>query len=729
MGILRLCTFLLLFAIFPRQIFAQSTVSGTVVDQNGGALPLVAVRLVDAAGADVATTFTDSRGAFQFSRACDNCSAVVSLAGFNEARAAASNGSSLRLTLSVAPIGDSVVVTATRVETPASQVGSSLTVFTAEEIARRDSPLVGDLLKAAPGITVVSAGHGSVTSVFTRGGEATYNKVLLDGIPLNEPGGTYNFSNLSTDFVERIEVVRGAQSALFGTDAMASVVQVVTKRMARGAAHPAVLVSAEAGSYDSNRVAASIGAVRGLWDGAVHVGRQGTDNRVPNNEFRNTTIAGNGGVAPSTDIAIRFVGRGELGRTGVPGQTAYGRPDLDAFFRRRDGVGGVTFEQQVSRRWQQRATYALSVSHQRSANLLTDPDYTPRFENRVAPFAFSDFPYDSLSDLRRHYLSYQADTRLGASSVGEQLLTLAFDVNAERAVLTDSLASSVVRAERNNFGWTAQHQWLGARASVSTGLRVERNGSFGTEVAPRVSVAYMASSQTKVKANVGLGVKEPTILQSFSPSPFFLGNPDLEPERSTTFDVGIEQRLLDQRVKLDLVWFDGRFKNIISTKTTSFSPFRSQYFNIGLTKAHGVELGAEAAPGSAVRVRGGYTLVASRIAESTAPSNAVFAVGSWAFRRPRHSGFVEALLTGELVSVDLRGTFIGRRVDSDFSSLVPAVVESEAYGTWDAGLSARISPLLTLFVRVENLANRDYMEPLGYPAWQRTARAGVRFAW
>src|SRR5882672_3116287 len=131
----------------------------------------------------------------------------------------------------VAPVQESVVVSATRNETPTSQVGAAVTVVTAEEIERRDQPLIGELLRATPGVTVVrSRGLGNVTSLFVRGGESRYNTVLLDGIPLNEPGGTFNFSNLTTANLDRIEVVRGAQSALFGSDAMSSVIQLFTKR-------------------------------------------------------------------------------------------------------------------------------------------------------------------------------------------------------------------------------------------------------------------------------------------------------------------------------------------------------------------------------------------------------------------------------------------------------------------------------------------------------------------
>ena len=730
MGFTRSVSVLLLLLLFSTQASAQQVLSGTVIDTSGSALPRVAVRLVDAGGAEVATTFTDARGAFAFARACTGCSATVTLAGFNPAREPLSADAPAAIRLTVAPIAEAVVVTATRTEMPAGELGADVTVIGGEEIARRDLPTVAELLRATPGVTVVrSGGVGNVTSLFVRGGESSYNKVLLDGIPMNEPGGTFNFSNLSSDFVDRIEVVRGAQSALYGSDAMTSVVQIVSRRATRGITHPSMLASGEAGSYDLQRGAVSIGAAQGKWDGDVHVGREHTNNRVPNNAFSNTTVAGNGGVMPNANTSLRFVGRTDFGRTGVPGATAFGRPDMDAFSHRRDGVIGATFNQQLSSRWQQRATYALSVSHQQSTNLKIDPDYTPRFGNAVAPFAFSDFPYDSLTDLRRHYATYQADARIGGAAANEQLVTVAFDWNGERGVLTDRMASNVVRASRNNFGWTLQHQWLGSHASLSSGFRIEKNDSFGTTAAPRVSFAYLVNADTKLKANIGLGVKEPTIIQSFSPSPFFLGNPALEPERATTGDIGIEQRLFHQRLKIDASWFDGHFKNIISTRTISFNPFTSQYFNIGLTKAHGAELAVEAVPVAALRVRGGYTLDVSRIAQSTSPSNPVFAVGAWAFRRPRNSGYVEAIVTRDRISADLRGTFIGRRVDSDFSSLVPAITSNAGYATWDGGASYRLARPLTLYARIDNIANRDYMDPLGYPAWKRTARAGARIDW
>ncbi len=720
--------FLLLFVLGGvSPAFGQDRLSGSVLDEDGGALPRARVRLLGVDGAELAQGFTDTRGEFRFDRAgCEGCRVEAASPGF-ETAAAAAGASPVQIVLRVGPIREAVVVSATRGEAPASQVGSAVTVFDAEAIERRGTPLVGELLRSTPGVAVVRVGGlGNLTSMFVRGGESSYNKVLLDGIPLNEPGGTFDFSNVTTEALDRVELLRGAHSALFGTDAMASVVQLVSKRSMR----PNVLASFEAGSYDTQRAAGTAGTARGPWDVSGHVSRLHTDNRVPNNSFRNTTLSANGGVRSSDDLSIRFVGRGEIGRAGSPGATAFGRPDLDAFYARRLSVGGVTLRHQRGD-WQQRATYALSASYQESTNLVADPPYTPQFEGRIAPFAFSDFTYDSLTDMRRHHASYQVDRRIPAASL-EHLLTGAIDWDGERADLRNRLAGTVVPASRDNVGGAVQYQLLARRYALTSGLRVENNESFGTAVAPRVSVVYMARESsaswgdTRVKLSAGAGVKEPTVTQSFSPSPSFLGNPDLEPERARTFDAGVEQRLFRGRAKVELVAFYGRYENIISTRTLSFSPFRAQYFNIGLTHARGTELSIEAAPAAGLNLRCSHTFLDSEVTESTAPTNPVFAPGASLFRRPRHSGFVDVAWSRGPVSVDLHGTFVGERVDSDFASLVPAMVSNEGYATWDVGGSYRVARRLAGFVRVENVGDADYMEPLGYPAWRRSVRAGVK---
>ncbi len=712
-----------------------SHVTGQVVDPQQAPVVRAFVRLVDDDGRTMASAFTDQTGRFAVPAVgCGACRIEVSLTGFQTTSVAAGPGE-LMVALALAPVRESVVVSATRDETPASQVAASMTIFGADDIERRGSPLVVDLLRAAPGVTVVrTGGLGGQASLFVRGGDSSYNKVLLDGIPLNEPGGTFNFGNLTTNGLVRVELVRGAQSALFGSDAMSSVVQLFTRRGERGGGRPKARFAWEGGSYATTRADADLSGAIGGVDYAVTLSRLESDNDRPNGDFGNTTLSWNAGTALASGWRVRTVGRIEAQRTGVPGAIAFGRADMDAAFERRDTAAGVAVEQQSGPSFTGRAVYAYTRSTQTSTNLVEDPPFTPAFEGRSSPFAFFDFLYDSRNALDRHHLGYQADWRPGSTngSAARHFVTAAIDYDAERATLSDRLRGSSLPASRDNVGVTGQYQLLTRSLSLVTGLRVEHNESFGTAVVPRVSVAVTlrhgdaAWGRTVLKGNAGRGVKEPTILQSFSQSPFFLGNPDLEPEWATTADIGVEQRLAGDRVKLNAVWFENRFRNQISTRTIDFTTFASQYFNIGRTRARGLELDVDTAPAPGWRVRAGYTLLDSRIVESTSAFSPVFAEGQWAFRRPRHSGFLDVGFTRGRADVNVSGLFVGRRVDSDFAALEPPLLEATAYSTWTATASYRLRRSVELVLRLENLTGSAHMEPLGFPVWGRTAHAGVR---
>jgi outer membrane cobalamin receptor len=708
------------------------TLAGRVVDPSGVAVPRAYVRVIDADGKSSDGTFSEADGRFRLTSTNASCRVEVSLAGFETARVPCS-AQPIDVKLTLAPVHETIAVSATRSEAPVSQLGASVTVFDAADLERRQSPPVADLLTSSPGVAIArTGGYGSVTSLFVRGGESSYNKVLLDGIPLNEPGGTFNFSNVTSENLERVEIVRGAQSALFGSDAMASVVQLITRRGRPGSA-PRGDASVEGGSYGTGRARVSVAGSTERADYSAAAAWLTTDNRADNNAFENTTLSATGGIQLGAAASLRGVVRGELGKAGAPGATAFGRADSDAFFRRHDGVGGMTFLQNLGAGFSHRATYALSVSHQASTNLHADAPYTPRFGSRSAPFQFSDFLYDSHTDLRRHYATYQADWRPETRGrFGDHQVTTALDWDGERGTLTNVLAGTATVARRDNVGWTLQHQALWPRLFVTGSLRVERNDSFGTATVPRVSAALVvresqgALGETRLKASAGRGIKEPTILQSYSPSPSFLGNPDLLPERSRSIDAGIEQRLAHDRLKVEATWFDGLFRNIISTRTLSFNPYRSQYFNIGETRAHGLELAADAAPATALRFRGGYTFMPSRVTRSTSPGSVVFAEGQWLFRRPRHAGYAEASWAAGPASISVIGTFVGRRVDSDFAALDPPINANDGHTTWDVRASYRLSRRLSLTAAGDNIAGSDYMDPLGYPALGRAIRAGVR---
>jgi outer membrane cobalamin receptor len=725
-----------------------SDINGVVVDQSGAPIPRAFVRTVDASGARLNATFADELGRFALTVAtASSCTVEASLTGFASASTPCSD-SPIRLVLRVAPVQEDVVVTATRTAAPSDQVGASVTTFTAEDLGRRDTPLLSDLLRSSPGSMIVQSGApGSVTSLFVRGGESNYNKVMLDGIPLNEPGGTFNFSNVTTNDLERVEIVRGAQSALFGSDAMSSVVQMFTRRGARRD-RPEVDLSIEGGTYATVRGGAGVHGAAGAGDYSVGVTRYDTDNREPNSAFDNTTISANAGVAIGTNALLRGIGRGEIGRTGTPGQTAFGQADSDAFFSRHDGVGGVTFEQQATPALHQRASYSLSASNQRSADLVEDPAYTPRLVDPSlcpppsyvceAPYAFNDFLYDTRTELRRHHASYQADWRLTRDPhrVGDHQLSVVGDWDGERATLTDAMAGTTTPASRNNVGLSIQDQALWTRIFVTGGLRFEHNASFGDAVVPRGSVAWIARESsrsligsTTLRASGGLGIKEPTLLQSFSPSPYYHGNPDLQPERSRTFEAGVDQRFVRDRARVDVAWFDNSYRDLIALRTTDPVTFASEYFNIGRSTARGLELSGDIAPSTLLRARAGYTFLASEIVDSTNDpvfGDPVYAPGRPLLRRPRHSGFVGIAASLSRVTAGLDGVLVGEFADSDFSSLSPEILVNPGWTTWNARAAVSVTRQFTATFAIDNIGDHQYMEPLGYRALGRAVRVGVR---
>jgi outer membrane cobalamin receptor len=723
-------------ALCTPPIFAEERLSGTVLDPSGRVVPRALVRALDAAGAAAATAFADESGRFELIvPSAAGCRLQITLAGFQPATARCESGRPLRVVLALAPVEEALVVTATRTDAPASQVGASATVLTAVELQRRDVPLLADLLRSTPGAMVIrSGGPGALASLFVRGGESDYNKVLLDGVPLNEPGGSFYLNNLTTENLERVEILRGAYSSLFGSDAMASVVQLFTKRGDPSSPKPRITAQVDGGTYETWRATAGVSGASAAVDYGLGVSRFDSDNRAPNSRFENTTLSANVGLSLADATTLRFIGRGELEHVGTPGPTAFGRPDRDAFFERRDGVASLGLDRRNDR-VRQRLGYSIAVSHQQSTNLVADSPYRARFGGREALFESSDFLNDSRTRLRRHHASYQADFRVAAgSSAGSHLLTVLADWDGERAGLRDLLSGTRTRNSRDGLGIAAEHQALWPRLFVTVGARVQHNESFGTAAVPRVAVAYVAREssgafgQTLVRASAGKGIKEPTMLESFSASPFFLGNPDLKPERSRAVDAGIEQRLASDRAKLELTYFHNRFADIISLVTTNPSTFEARYANVGVTRARGLEAGVQAAPLPGLAVRGGYTWLDSKLVESASPDDVVFGLGQQAFRRPRHSGYAGVTLTWGRTVLDVNGLFVGTFVDSDFGLFDPPLTENPGHQTWDARLAFRFTPRLTGTLAADNVTNRDYSEPFGYQPLLRVVRAGLRVA-
>ncbi|MFQ5818081.1 MAG: TonB-dependent receptor domain-containing protein [Terriglobia bacterium] len=705
------CFLVSVVGLLPVSLPAQlpsPALTGTVVDPSGAPLPRATLRLRDTAGTVVAETLTDTQGSFQFEGvSAQTYTLEVELTGFARASQTLRPGEAVEITLAVAPVRERIVVTATRTEAPTGQVGSSVTVIPAELLESRQTVTLTELLRTVPGLAPLQSGPpGAITSVFARGAESDHNKVFIDGVPVNEPGGAFNFANLTPLNLDRIEVVRGPQSALFGSDALGSTIQLFTRRGVAETLRPHMNFSLEGGTHDTFRSTTRVAGVLGGVDYSLAAARFLTDNATANSAFRNTTLSGNFGAGLGARTSLRLILHGDFGTAGTPGPTAFFAPDPDAFFRRRDGVVNLSLRQQTTLGWRQQLTGAYARARQRS----------------IDPTTFFG-PSDFLNDSRRYRLHYQSDYAFSPT----QFFTFVFEWERELAQV-GLLFPPVPSADRTNFGYVVQYQGLFfGRLSVTAGTRVEDNEGFGTEVVPRLSLAYFLRRHgawlgaTKLKFNFGQGVKEPQLFESLTVLP---GR--LKPERVRSFDFGFEQRFARDRAKLELNWFDNRFRELIAFKILSSVPFTFTFDNIGRTKAKGAEVALELVPGGGLRALASYTFLDSQVVESVTAFDPVFAQGQRLFRRPKHAASLVVLWDWRGLNLTSSTVFVGRRIDSDFAGL--GLTSNAGYTKWDLAGSYRTPHRVTYFVVLENLLNRSYMEVLGFPALKFTLRAGARVA-
>jgi outer membrane cobalamin receptor len=730
--------FLFPFVLLMSTIAGRAaTLQGTILDPDGAEIPGATVLLLGSQGTEIAHTMTSERGQFRFQGIASGTYTVkVSLAGFGAMTTTARAGQNIRLVLPLAPVHEKVVVTATRTAAATSQLGASTSVITRSQIVGEGTPLVSDLLQSLPGITVARNGApGGVTSVFARGGESDYNKVLLDGAPLNLAGGALDFNTLTSGNLERIEVVRSAESALFGSDAMTSVIQLFTRQGNTETRRPHFSFSGEGGKNSTWDGDGSASGGYGPFDYMLEGGKFSTDNQVPNDFFHVSTLSANFGLRLGKATTLRAIMMGGFGLAGTPGQTAFGPPVTDASYRHRTGYGVFSIHNQTTLSWEQQLTYTFSKSRQVSVDLGQNPPFTPSFEDRTAAFQFFDFASNYLDDEWRDHVSYQTNWEGSPFSgrFGQHVDTFAFDWDGEHGFLVDRFAQGpATRARRNNFGYTFQDQTLWGRLSLANGVRVDDNGSFGTVVVPRSSLAYRVRNgrgffgATTLKFNFGLGVKEPSFQESYANTPYFVGNPNLAPERTRTLDYGVEQRFWNGRGRLEVDGFDNVFRDQIAFEVTDFQTFSGTYFNIGRASAKGGEVSLEVAPMKGLRAIGSYTYLDSEVIESGNPFTPALEAGRWLLRRPRHSGSVQILWNWRRMSLTSTTTFVGRRQDSDFVGLEPPLIWNSGYTDSNLSWSYRAFGHMTYFWTVGNLFNREYMQILGYPALKLTYRAGMR---
>lgn len=619
-----------------------------------------------------------------------------------------------------------LVVTATRVPVPASAVPAATTVLHGDDLRARGVVLVLDALREVPGVTVVQDGsYGAVTSVFMRGGESDYVKVLLDGVPLNLPGGGVDFANLTTADLDRIEVVRGPASVLYGADAMSGVIQLFTRHASeRGS----VELSGDGGTFGTSDFASHVDLGGSRWSWSATGTRLASDG----------TYAFNGGYRNA-------VGATRIGfDDGTHGNASLNIRDGDGVTHfPTDGSGNVVDHNQFTEERNVAASLdaAHPVGHASSMHLLgyavrEHDGYTNRSDTPADTTGF-DFVED------RGVIAWRRGADLRLDWHARYNATVSAGVGAEResddehdvgvsnfgyGASTDTTALTGARTTRDGY---AQVLASPLRAvSLQLGGRLDDNSAFGSFGTWRVGVSWDVRSNSRVWGSAGTAFKAPTFSQLIAHSAYETGNPNLAPEHSTNSEVGAESWAVDERWRVGVTAFWQQFRDLI--QYVNAAPGDPTYTNLGGANSRGVEATLFWRATHQFTLTGQATWLHTEVTDTGVASSLSDEPGRPLIRRPAFTG--SATLEYRWHGLTSAATLVhsGARDDVDYSGDVAARVILPGYSTLALSLDAPVrravgrAPGLDVTLRGENLFNAAYQQTVGFPGRGRTLLAGAR---
>jgi len=650
--------------------------------------------------------------------------------------------SALTVNLAIAAASELVVVTATRTPLPEQESGASVSTLENGQLQVMQPVAASDALRFLPGAVVNTVGQrGGQSSLFVRGGDSRYNKVIIDGVPVDDPGGIFDFGTVPLSGADRLEFLRGAQSTLYGSDAMTSVVQIFTR--AGSSESPEVRFGADGGNFSTAHGYASLAGAADRFDYNLFGDQFNTQGSGINDDYSNSLEGANLGVRLSERATLRVRARHSDSRSGVQGEWKFDglpplAPDADARARQNNLLASAELTVTGSAHWQHRVT-AFEYNH-RTLNEDTLPDRGCD----VTVFDFTDCFFRDLAHINRAGLNYQGDyiprdwaqTTLGYELEDENgFFNTAF--TSTDANNNPIIATQFTHGLRVNHALFAQQRISRGRLSVIAGLRYVHNDSFGDRAVPRVAVTCLALrgghrlSGTRLRFSYAQGIKEPRFEESFGISGVFPSdpNPNLKPEENRAFETGFEQSLFGGAYALSAIYFNNQFRNQIEF-TTNPKDFNGEYVNVNRSMAHGVEVTLKGRLTKHWSLDSAYNYTSTQILEAPlcTPQNfcdPLLAAGKPLIRRPRHSGSLLLSYFGSRWGANLAGSFVGRRPDSDFLGL--GINHAPGYARLDLGGWYAIHPRVTAYVNIENALDKRYEEVVGYPALGINFRAGLRF--
>jgi vitamin B12 transporter len=658
--------------------FLLFNVHGIVTDPSGR--PVEGAQV--ACGAE--TKSTNARGEFEISKPCE---ATVTKPGFSEKKAALSESADNAVKLELAAASDLVVVTATRSPVAVEDSGVASDVFTAKDFEPARGAFVQNLLRDVPGIDVVQTGqNGALTSLFARGGNSNAALVLLDGVPITEPGGSLDFVHLTSAGLDRMEVVRGPESVLFGAEGSSAVIQMFTRQGDPEAKVPHGSAMYERGSFSTDHWTGGLnGGLANRADYSFTADQFRSTGEFPNDAYRITAGTANLGYRFSEKTQLRAVYREFDSYTGDPGPTFSGPIDFFSNSFDRDSTLSVHLDDVRSSRFTERVQFGY---HR----------YRDRFNDGFDP--------PSLTETHRDVAGYQGTfTHRGGA------LVFGYDYQHQAGII-----SAADRGRDNNGVFAHEQYALTSRIFVTAGARVEHSSTFGTEFAPRGAITFRLPQEVYFRVSGSRGIQEPSLLQNFAHETVFgfVGNPALKPEKTDSFEAGLFREWFSRRVRTEVSWFRNSFHDLI---LFDFSTNPATWKNVEQSWARGVELSGIVRLRGVASIRAGYTRLYTRDLQSGLPL----------LRRPLNAGTISLELSPRRWTFAAGGRFVGQRPDSNFFDPGATSVAGYNYvfvnGSWQA--TRHVEP----FVRIDNALNDRHQEVLGYAALRRVAAGGVKLTW
>ncbi len=612
-----------------------------------------------------------------------------------------------------------IVVTADRLETPREKVTAATTVLKGEDIRRRGYRTVGEALRFVPGLDVrQTGGEGHTTTVFLRGSKSSHTKVFVDGVDMSDAASTsrlVDFGTMDVEDIEKIEIIRGPQSVLYGSDAIGGVISIITRR---GEGEPGGYVKFEGGSHGTFREAGSIsGAVdwfdfrltmtrddiRGISAASKYYGNSEKD------AFRRTTVGGKFGARPAEWLDITSVFKFSGYHLQIDDFGGWFGDDRDRWqegenFYFRPQVEMSLFDD----RWTQKfgASFSKIVRDSRDNEPVNPAAFSApsryRFISRIYEF-----------DWQHTIELHETNTLTFGAEMGREQ-SAGFSSGLDWSAWPPAIRGpeSIDKARRSYCGYYLQDKIsLWDRVNVAAGFRIDTFEYFPTAVTWRVAPSvWIPETQTKLRGAIGTGFKAPSLYQLHDPQN---GNPNLDAEESYGWDVGIEQYLFDKRFVVGATWFENTYTNLIDWVLVNPWAFTGQYRNVGEAFSHGLELEAAWEPIEELRFEANYTYTKARDLISDVDLAS----------RPRHKcSFHTIVRPVDDLSIDLGCRVIGKRREA----FGPDDNWNATYMVWDLSGTYDITENLQVFGSWKNMFDEKYEDVWGYGTYGCSVYGGVK---